>query len=313
MEPEILLRPRHPSGPPTPLQDDSARGYAYTMRILITGGGGLVGTALADHFAPSAEVFPLRHSDLDITDAQQVRERIESIRPDIIINTAVVGVDECELDPQLAHAVNVDGPALLARAASRIGSAILHFSTNYVFSGDRTDGGFYLPDDEAVPINVYGATKLEGEGIVASECSRSWIIRTSWVFGHSKETFLSTVGRKLAAGEPVIAITDIFASCTSVVDLVTRVEEILRIRDYGTYHVNNAGVCSYSQFADEAAGILGLTDPDRAALVRYEAAENVMRTAPRPVWTPMRCTHSEQVGLPPMQPWQRALAAYITS
>src|SRR5688572_2109148 len=109
------------------------------MRILITGAGGLVGGALTRvggaltrHFRSPHEIFPLRHRDLDITDGPQVVATVAAIKPDLIINCAVMGVDECERDPEQARRLNVDGPALLARAASRLGAEIMHFSTNYV-------------------------------------------------------------------------------------------------------------------------------------------------------------------------------------
>lgn len=282
------------------------------MRVLIAGAGGLVGRALEEHYGSRSEVFALRHRDLDITDENAVREAVESIAPDLLFNCAVISVDECEVDPARAHAVNVAGPGHLARAASDAGASFIHFSSNYVFGGDRSDHGFYETGDPAKPVNVYGVTKLEGEHRVMSECTRSWIIRTSWVFGEGKESFLATVPRKLRDGERVTAIDDTFASATWVEDLVERVHGIVETDDTGIFHVVNDGVCSYAEFAEEAANILDLSDQERRRLIERKSESLVQRPARRPEWTPMFCDHSQRAGMSPLRSWQQALRAYIS-
>lgn len=281
------------------------------MRILIAGAGGLVGQALTRHFRTTSDVVPLSHADLEITSAADVGYAFDQIRPDVIINCAVIGVDECERDPAHAFAVNVRGPRLLARAAREHRAAMIHFSSNYVFDGERTDGGFYTPDDEALPINVYGRTKLDGERAVREECERSWIVRTSWVFGPGKDSFLATAHRKLRGGECLQAIRDVFASTTYVSDLVERVDQLFASGETGVFHVNNDGVCSYADFAGAAANLVGLDEHARAELIQHVSEDEMAREAPRPRWTPMRCSRTEQLGLSPMRPWQEALAAYI--
>lgn len=281
------------------------------MRVLIAGAGGLIGSTLSKRMASTNETFPMFHRDLDITDQRKVSEVITSIEPDIIINCAVTGVDECERDPALARRLNVQGPTLLAKAASSVGAEIVHFSSNYVFRGDRSDGDLYSPEDPAEPINEYGRSKLEGEQAVAAECPRSWVIRTSWVFGEGKQSFLATLPARLRAAEQVVAITDIFASATYVRDLVDRLDEIIALRRYGLYHLNNSGVCSFAEFANETARILGLSETEHALLIQYQSSADVIRVATRPRWTPMRCSASERPGLSPMRTWQEALAAYI--
>ncbi|MBW3563639.1 MAG: NAD(P)-dependent oxidoreductase [Acidobacteria bacterium] len=283
------------------------------MRVMIAGAGGLIGAALSRHFSARGETVPLLHRDLNIDDPQQVRKMVASIAPDLIVNCAAVGVDECERDPERATALNVRGPTLLARAASGAGAAFVHFSTNYVFSGDRTDRGFYLPYDTPEPINTYGRTKLAGERLVSAECSQSWIIRTSWVFGHGKESFLATLPQKLMAGVPVVATTDIFASVTYVDDLVTQLHHLIRLGDYGIHHITNEGVCSHAEFAKTAAQILGLTPSEHDDLIEPRSADALIRSAPRPRWTPMHSASSAHIKLPPMRPWQQALAAYIAT
>lgn len=270
------------------------------VRVVITGAAGLVGSALAAACA-GEEVFPLRHADLDITDGAAVEETLQRLRPHVVFNCAVIGVDDCESDPARAERVNVTGPALLAAAAERLGAAIVHFSTNYVFDGGRTSG-LYGAEDEADPINVYGVTKLRGERAVLGACTRALVVRTSWVFGAGKGSFLSSVGARLSRGERVQAITDTFASTTYVVDLAERVMELVAARRYGLHQVVNDGICSYETFAVEAAR---LANADETLIDRVTEAA-LARPARRPRWTPMRCE-------PPLRPWPAALAAYLHS
>ena len=272
------------------------------MRALITGAAGLVGSALARAYP---DAIALRHSDLDITDPRAVDDLVQRERPDVIFNCAVIGVDECEADPLLAEAVNVSGPAHLAAAAQRVNAMVVHFSSNYVFDGERTAGDPpYTIEDEPRPINVYGVTKLRGELAVAAAASQALIVRTSWVFGAGKSSFLSTVAGRLAAGERVQAISDTFASTTFVSDLVERVRELVVRGHPGTYHVVNEGICSYETFSREAARLVGADE----SLIDT-APES--RPAPRPRRTPMRCVLSERLGFAPLRAWEKALASFL--
>lgn len=246
------------------------------MKIAVTGASGLVGSTLVRRTG----AIPLTHGDLDITDAPAVRAVMSALDPDFVINCAVIGVDECERDPSLAEAVNVTGPSNLARHAR----SLIHFSTNYVLD----------------PVNVYAQTKLAGEMAVTSINGRALVIRTSWVFGRGKESFLSTAAAKLARGERVSAITDTRASTTWVEDLVTRL--IAMFGRTGVHAIVNEGVLSYEDFALEAARLVGA---DPSLIDRITEAE-MSRPAPRPAHTPMASD-------PPMRPWQEALAEYVRS
>ena len=261
------------------------------LRVAVTGASGLVGRAIAARY----QAIALNHADVDITDREAVRRKMVQLRPDLIINCAAVGVDACEDDPKLAKAVNVDGPRNLAEVAP----AIVHFSSNYVFDGAQEK--LYAIDDEAKPINEYGRTKLAGERAVAETCRNAFIIRSSWIFGPGKESFISTVHRQLRAGKSVRAVSDIWASTTFVDDLVLRVVEIVERRQYGVHHVVNAGVCSNESFALEAARIVGA-----APHLVDSASTGETHRAPRPRYTPL-------LAMPPLRDWREALAAYISA
>ena len=218
----------------------------------------------------------------------------------------MLGLEASEADPDRAWAVNAIGPANLGRLAENAGAAVVHLSTNYVFGGDRVTG-YYTIDDEPQPVNVYGETKWEGERALAAECSRHFIIRTSWVFGGSKANFFDNAIALLRAGEPVDAISDTWGSPTLVDDLVERVQAIVDRGKFGTYHTANFGVCSKYEFAVEASRVLGKD----SELVKPVFASQLGASVRRPEYTPIECKQSAEIGLPPLRDWERALEASI--
>ncbi len=284
------------------------------MKVLIVGAGGFVGREFARHYASGCDVLALKHDDLDITDRRAVKRLISKERPALIINCAVLGVDACQMNPTKAWAINAEGAERLACAASDVDAELLHISTNYVFDGCREENGSpYTIRDTPHPINLYGMTKLEGERAVISASPRSFIVRTSWVFGAGKKNFFSTVHRRLRAAEHVLAATDVRASATYVRDLVERVDLILKRKNYATYHVVNEGICSFYDFAVEAARNLKLSAESMGRLIEPVRSSDLPLKAPRPRFTPMRCVPSEALGLAPMRDWRSALADYIRS
>ena len=281
------------------------------MKILITGAAGLVGSHLARRLANEHDVLALEHADLDITDPEAVRRTVSGAKPALIVNCAVLQVDESERDLAKARAVNVDGPGYLAEAASEVGAEIVHFSTQYAFAGEPLERASYTISDEPRPVNVYGQTKVAGEAAVRAACARSYIVRTSWVYGSGKKSFLCDVHHDMGAGRKVRAIDDIWSSTTYVADLIERVMTIRALGRYGTYHVVNGGVCSYYEFALEAGRVLGLAGAEIDGLIEIVHESEMKRLAARPRYTPLRCLLSEELGLPPMRDWRAALAAYV--
>jgi len=281
------------------------------VKILITGAAGLVGSHLAQRLAREHKVVALKHNDLDITDADAVRRRVAEASPGLIVNCAVLQVDECEREPAKARAVNADGPRYLAAAASEVGATIIHFSTQYAFAGEPVGRSPYTIRDEPRPVNVYGKTKVEGEQAVRQACARSFVIRTSWVYGSGKNSFHCRVADDLRAGKGVRAIDDIWSSTTYVEDLINRTLEIHAKGRTGVYHVVNAGVCSYYEFALEAGRLRGIARNEIDRLIEVTHERDMKRIAARPRYTPLRCLLSEEIGLPPMRTWREALAEYV--
>jgi len=281
------------------------------MRIVITGANGLVGAALQRFFSEGHDVIPLTRELLDITREDQVREVIARLRPSLVINCTAIGVDVCQTNPSLARAVNVDGPLSLAAASADARADFVHFSTNYVFEGTLTPPNSYTIEDDARPVNIYGATKLEGERAVAARHPGSYIVRTSWVFGRGKDSFFSTLPQRLRSGTSTQVIRDMWASTTYVEDLGPRLAEILEHGAHGTYHLVNDGICSYEDFALEVARRLQRREPQTALLLDLVDVDELQRAAPRPRYTPMSCLLSSRIGLAPMRDWRDALGEFM--
>ncbi|HKX49063.1 MAG TPA: dTDP-4-dehydrorhamnose reductase [Candidatus Binatia bacterium] len=281
------------------------------VKVLVTGAAGLIGHHLAQRFATDHDVLALKHQDLDITDPAAVRSRVAAERPSLIVNCAVVQVDEAERDAAKAAAVNVEGAGFLAEAAARCGAEIIQFSTQYAFDGELIGRAPYTIKDQPRPVNIYGKTKVAGEQAVRAACAQTYVIRTSWVYGSGKDSFLCTVHNDLGSGRRVRAIDDVWSSTTYVEDLIVRCSEILRLRHYGTYQIVNEGVCSYYDFALEAGRLAGLEKQQLGSLIEVVHERDMQRIAPRPRYTPMRCLLSEELGLAPMRHWRDALARYV--
>jgi dTDP-4-dehydrorhamnose reductase len=283
------------------------------MKVAILGAGGLVGSEFTRQYSPIARVLPVKHSQLDITDHQLVREVLLTNRPDLVINCAVLGIDECEKDPPAASTVNTLGAEAIAKAAAAIEADLVQMSTNFVFGGNEMKDSFLTVEDEPQPINVYGQTKLAGERAASAAARRCFIIRTSWVFGKGKLNFFSSLPHKLGATQPVRAINDVWANATYVQDLVSRVIDVISRGRYGTYHIVNSGVCSYYDFARETGRLMGMLDSDLEHRIEQVTLSELQLYADRPRYTPMRCLLSEKLGLPLMRHWKEALSEYVQS
>src|SRR5262249_3507065 len=141
---------------------------------------------------------------------------------------------------------------------------------------------------------------------------KSYIIRTSWVFGAGKENnFFGLAARALTERKRLRAVTDVRASVTYVADLITRIDEILAFHRYETYHVVNDGDCSYYEFALEVPGDLRMSGAEIDSLIEAVTESELQRTASRPRYTPMRCLVSEELGLPALRCWRTALSQYL--
>jgi dTDP-4-dehydrorhamnose reductase len=220
--------------------------------ILVTGGSGQVGGAILRLAGRDAEIVAPGRDHLDLTDAQALAAMIATRPWTAIVNCAAyTAVDKAESDVVAAWRVNALAPAALAAASNAAGVPILHVSTDYVFSGAKSD--FYVEDDSVAPLGVYGASKLGGELAVRSANPRHIILRTAWVVSATGGNFVKTMLR-LGAERPHLRVVADQKGCpTSADDIARAILTILgRIGDgpYGTYHFVNAGQASWHDLAE---------------------------------------------------------------
>ena len=159
------------------------------MKILLLGKNGQVGWELQRALAPLGDVVACGRAEVDLGDLAGLTRLVRSVNPAVIVNAAAyTAVDQAEVEPTRAHAVNCDGAMHLAAAATKRGIPFVHISTDYVFDGRKSEP--YREDDTPAPLNTYGRSKLEGEVAVRNACPDAVVIRTSWVYsayGHNFE------------------------------------------------------------------------------------------------------------------------------
>jgi dTDP-4-dehydrorhamnose reductase len=277
------------------------------MRVLLTGAGGMVGRALAEHCRGRGdEVAAHERGSLDIADERRVADTFAREKPEAVVNCAAwTDVDACELDPQRAFQVNARAVEILATQSRLVGAGFVTISTDYVFDGSKE--GFYTQRDDPHPASVYGAAKLEGERRAQLASARTSVVRTGWVFGSGGRNFLATVVERARRGETLKAIADAYGTPTYAPDLAARLRELAALDLPGVYHVVNAGDgTSFEGFARAAVEVTG------AAGVEIESVsmDSLHRPAPRPRNSRLRCLISEAIGLAPLRDWRAALAEF---
>jgi dTDP-4-dehydrorhamnose reductase len=176
------------------------------LRILLTGATGQVGWELRKTLAPLGEVRPLDRFGLNLADVPTLVASVRALQPGIIVNAAAyTAVDKAESERDEAFAVNATGPRVLAEEAHRIGALLVHYSTDYVFDGEKASP--YVEDDPTHPLGVYGESKLAGEEAIRKSGCRHLVLRTSWVYGPRGRNFYLTMLR-LAKERPELRVVD---------------------------------------------------------------------------------------------------------
>lgn len=224
-------------------------------KILLTGINGQVGHALqqvlSERRALFGELVCLDRSQLDLSDLQAIRDVVQAIKPDLIINPAAyTAVDKAETEPELAYAINAVAPSVLAEEAAKLGAKLIHFSTDYVYAGNKV--GIYVEDDASVPLSVYGKSKLAGEEAIRAVGLPHLIFRTSWVYGAYGKNFLNTILRLAKEREQLRIVGDQAGAPTSshsIADTVVNVLGQWQGDVSGVYHLVNAGFTTWHGFA----------------------------------------------------------------
>jgi dTDP-4-dehydrorhamnose reductase len=278
------------------------------MRLLVTGGQGLLGRALTRRLALAGHaVAAPGHAGLDVTSPAAVADALGELRPERVAHLAAwTDVDGCERDPGRARAVNDEGTRHVAEAAGRAGVPVLYVSTDYVFDGTRP--GAYRETDEPAPLSVYGLTKLAGERHVLGFAPGSWVVRCQSVYGAGKKSFVDAVVARARAGEPLRVVTDQRVQPSWAEDLAPALAAVLLAAPPGVYHAANSGSCTWFECARAALEVAGLDVPVTAVV-----AAELGRPAPRPansVFSTEKLAQATGVRLPS---WRDALARYLSA
>lgn len=249
-------------------------------------------------------VTGLSSHDTDIRDAKRVREAVKGTRPDwIVLAAAYTDVDGCEGNPELAFAVNRDGAANVASAATEVGARLLFLSSDYVFDGKKTTP--YEAGNPRNPQSVYGRTKAEAEIKLLEQMPDCCIARTSWLFGVGGKCFPDTI-LKLAASRPVLDVVNDQRGCpTYAADLARAIMQLCRKNASGIMHATNVGDCTWFEFAQQIVESAGLT-----TTVRPVSSEQMARPAPRPAYSVLSPACLQALGIE-MPSWRDALQRYL--
>ena len=278
------------------------------MRILITGANGRLGGALLRSLCCTEhDPIGVSHAALDITHDECVRDMVQAVRPDAIINCAGYNaVDRAESDITTAYAVNAGGPAHLARAASAAGALLIHYSSDFVFDGRAATP--YEEDAPVAPLNVYGASKLAGES-EARSTPQHYILRVESLFGGhpvSAQATVDYIADSLVSGRRVRAFVDRTVTPSYAPDVVTATRRLLELQPaYGTYHCVNSGATTWYALALEIARQLGLDVPIEAGTVDQAKA-----AAARPRYCALSNRKLHAAGIP-MPDWRHAVQRHL--
>jgi dTDP-4-dehydrorhamnose reductase len=231
-----------------------------TPKILLTGKNGQVGHDLQRFLPRLGEVVALDRQQLDLSRFDEIRRVIREIRPALIVNAAAyTAVDLAEKEHSLAQAINAEAPAIMAEEARRIGAALVHYSTDYVFDGIKNSP--YEEADPTEPTNVYGKTKLAGEQAIRDSGAHHLIFRTAWVYSTRGKNFLLTILRLATEREELRIVNDQIGAPTWSREIASATAEVLQkffdrtgnVSTWaelgGTYHMTAGGETSWFEFA----------------------------------------------------------------
>jgi dTDP-4-dehydrorhamnose reductase len=287
------------------------------MRILLTGSGGQVGSALRTTLVPLGEVLAPGRTELDLARPEGLRSRVAAMRPDLIVNAAAyTDVEGAESDEAAAFAVNAESVAELATAARACGALLVHYSTDYVFDGSR--GAPYAEDAATHPLSVYGRSKLDGERrILASGCEHL-ILRTSWVYEARGRNFLLTMLRLGRERDRLRIVDDQLGAPTWATALARGTAELLaarmrsellraRTREGELLHLTNDGWTSWYGFAQaifESQRAAGERVPQLDAI----ASDEFPTRARRPLDSRLSCERAARIWGLRLPHWRDSLA-----
>lgn len=283
------------------------------MRILLLGKTGQLGSELNDVLPKFGELHAYDYPEIDLADADGMRALVRKIVPDLIYNaTAYTAVDRAESEIRLAEAINAQGVRLLAEEAAKLDALLVHYSTDYVFDGEK--GAPYLEDDVTNPLSVYGSSKLHGEEGIVDVGGAYLVFRTSWVYSLRNESgFVKKVLGWARKNEKLSIVDDQISSPTWARTLAELSTEILREglptlkEKRGIYHLAGKGYVSRLDWAREILALDPAKDEQIVKEIRPAKSSDFPTPAQRPTFSALDCTLFEKTFSLNIPTWQESL------
>jgi dTDP-4-dehydrorhamnose reductase len=278
------------------------------MRIEVVGSRGQLGRELLGVLSRSGhEATGHDVDEVDIREPGSVAMLLDAVHPDAVINCAAwTRVDAAEAAEEEAHRVNCAAAGVLAAACRERDVLLCHLSTDYVF-----DGNARAPIDETAmprPTSAYGRTKLAGEEAVRSIWARHQLVRTAWLYGQGGPNFVLTMLRLAREGRPLRVVSDQRGSPTWTGHLAPAIVRLVERGTLGTFHLTNAGSCTWYELAAATLRRAGLeVEVEPITTADYPTA------APRPAYSVLDNRRWRELGEPPLPDWRKGLTAYLES
>ena len=285
------------------------------MRILINGQHSQVSRELQHRLGAVGELIVLGRDQLDLTQPEQIRRQVQTVRPDLIINAAAhTAVDQAESEPQTAFAINAVAPGILAEEARALDIPLIHYSTDYVFDGTKV--GAYNEDDAPNPLGVYGRSKLAGEQAIRDVQGKYLILRTSWVYSNHGRNFLLTMQRLLQEKTELRVVADQIGAPTwagtiadSTLALIERWQAGMA-GSWGTFHLTAQGQTSWFGFAQAIGEALQQQGKPCASVLPIPTSD-YPTPATRPFNSRLDCSRLQREWGVSQPDWQTALCACL--
>jgi dTDP-4-dehydrorhamnose reductase len=281
--------------------------------ILITGGGGMLGHALAELLISRGhKPAALTHAQLDIADNSAVDKAFADHNPTLILNCAAhTKVDLCEKERDKADAINGHAVGWIANLCRQCGAALVHVSTDFVFDGHSRRP--YLVTDPVNPLSAYGKSKLLGEQELQNNAPDRWlIVRTAWVYGRHGANFPRTIVQAAKAGKPLTVVNDQFGAPTYAPDLAAAILDLLDTGASRFWNVTNSGQTTWFEVAQAALEDFGVNAPIRP-ISSADWAQKRPDSAVRPAYSVLDLSATEKQLHRPMRPWRQALREFAAA
>lgn len=276
------------------------------MKILIFGAEGMLGKDMVCILSERHQVVGRDINHLDIRGQDRVREEIGTVQPDVVINAAAyTDVDGCESHKEMAFSINAEGTRNIALGCLKTGARMIHLSTDYVFDGSSPIP--YREEDPPNPINIYGASKREGESYIEKNLTNYLLIRTAWLYGVHGKNFVKAILRQAAEKKELRVVNDQRGSPTFTKDLIWGIMRLIDTDVTGKVHVTNSGSCTWFEFAKGILKEKGIRDVQVVPISSHDLG----RAAKRPANSLLDCSMFEKLTGARMRPWEEALSEYL--